>query len=349
MRRYLVTLLIGSGGFALLLLAGASYLPFDTGVTHDFFAQIARDGDGRWYRDFGGRHLPQIQDQDVFYSNVGSSVAAAQKADVIFLGPSFVSYAIDRETLESSPGLDRLRTYNMAFVGIRGGEFSRRVIDRWRIRPPLWVINADDQFVHFFSNDLSLTIGPQKVPIAAVRRDRMRGLLAVLGRNLRWRWEEIMAAIEQGHFSLTGIYRNVANGDMGLDANPAYVAADNGPMRLARDPECHTNSDVVAYGKKFLSDVGGHVVLMLVPHSQACTQQARELAAALGVELIEPSFDGLTTIDGGGHLDKNGAKRFTAHLASELVKTEAFKQASSARAIDRRCPVGSGGCIAAPQ
>lgn len=349
MRRYVVTLLIGSSALALLLVAGVSDLPFDVGVAHDFFAQIARDGDGRWYRDFGGRHLPQIQDQDVFYSNVGSSVAAAKHADVIFLGPSFVSYAIDRETLDSSAGLDQVGTYNMAFVGIRSGEFSRRIINRWNIRPPLWVINADDQFVHFFSNDLTLTIGPQKVPIAAVRRDRLRGLLAVLGRNLRWRVEEIFAAVEQGHFSPTGIYRNVANGDMGLDANPAYLAADNGPMRLARDPECHTNSDVVAYGKKFLSEVGGRVVLMLVPHSQACTQQARELAVALGVELIEPSFDGLTTLDGGGHLDKNGAKRFTARLVSELVKTDAFKQAISSRPIDGRCLEGSGRCIAAPQ
>ena len=32
------------------------------------------------------------------------------------------------------------------------------------------------------------------------------------------------------------------------------------------------------------------------------------MAKALNVELIAPPFDGLTTVDGGGHLDKKGAK-----------------------------------------
>ncbi|WP_315704392.1 MULTISPECIES: hypothetical protein [unclassified Bradyrhizobium] len=331
LRVYLVALAGSCSAVALLIALTASWLSYDGGTAHDFISQIARDGDANWYRNFGGRSVPQIQDQDIFYSNIGSSVASVKNADIVFLGPSFVSYAIDRQTLQSSPELDRLKIYNLAFVGLRGGEFSRRIIERWKIRAPLWVINVDDQFVHFFSDDLNVTLGPQKVPIAAVQRDRIRGFMTVVGRNLRWRVEDAIAALETGHFSPIGIYRNVANGDMALDVNPAYLAAGNGPMRLARDPDCHTNADIVAYGKRFLSEIGGRAVLMLVPHSQACVQQARELADALGVEFIAPSFDGLTTVDGGGHLDRNGAQRFTRELAAQLIKTNAFRQAVRAR------------------
>jgi hypothetical protein len=328
-RRYLIV--VGcSPLIAALLISGIAFLPGGSAAT-DHISGIARQGDANWYRDFGGRRIPQIQDQDIFYTNVGSSVAAANAADIVFLGPSFVSYAIDRQTLQSSRQLGHLNIYNMAFIGIRGGEFSRRVIARWHIRPPLWVINVDDQFVHFFSGDLNVTLGPEKMPVAAAGRNRLRGYLTVLGRNLRWRLEDTLAAIQDGHFTDTGLYRNASNGDMGLDANPGYVADNNRALPLARDPNCDTNPDVVNYARTFLNEVGGHVVLMLVPHSQACVRQAAELAKALNVELIVPSFDGLTTIDGGGHLDKRGAEKFTSHLAAELVKTEAFKQALSAK------------------
>jgi len=331
LRRYLVILGGSLLGAALIFVVAVSFLPHQDGTKHDYFSQIARDGDVNWYRNFGGRHIPQIQDQDMFYSNVGSAVASAKAADIVFLGPSFVSYAVDRDTLRSSPVLENLKIYNMAFVGIRGGEFSRRVIARWNIRAPLWIINVDDQFVHFFSGDLNVTLGPQKTPIAAVQRNRIRGYLTVVGRNLRWRLEDVFAAIQDGQFSPSGLYRNISNGDMALEVNPAYLANDNKPMRLARDPNCDISPDVVSYARTFLAEIGGHVVFTLVPHSQACVRQAAELAKALNVEFIAPALDGLTTVDGGGHLDKKGAEKFTSHLVAEVVKTDAFRQAFAAK------------------
>ena len=129
--------------------------------------------------------------------------------------------------------------------------------------------------------------------------------------------EDLVAAVEQGHYSpagLFGLYRNVSDGDMLLSSNPAYLANDNKPMRLARDPNCHTNPGVVGYARNFLNEIGGNVVFTLVPHSQSCVRQAAELANALNVELIAPPFDGLTTVDGGGHLDRNGAENSRAIL-----------------------------------
>lgn len=335
MRGYLLTLAGASLSLALLFLLLVSSFPAsDNAAKSDYFSQIARDGAAGWYRNLGGRYIPQVQDQDIFYSNVGSSVGATKRADIIFLGPSFVSYAVDRDTIRAARQLSQFNIYNMAFVGIRGGEFSRRVIERWKIRAPLWVINADDQFVHFFSSDLNVTSGPQKVPIDAISRSRLGGYLAVVGRNLRWRIEDMMEIYRSGRFSQTGIFRDVENGDMAVDANPAYRADNNKPMLSARDQSCHTNPEVIAYARDFIREIDGHVVLTLVPHSQSCLGQAAELARSLNLELIAPPFDGLTTFDGGGHLDKNGARIFTNYLARELVKTAAFKQAFAGRLGD---------------
>ena len=331
MIRYLGILVVNGFGLLAASLLGLCLLSYDGPGPYDYLLQIPRNGDAKWYRNFGGAHIPQIQDQDIFYSNIGSSVAAAKKADIIFLGPSFVSYAVDRDTLNSVPQLDKLNIYNMAFIGIRGGEYSRQVIDRWKINPPLWVINVDDQFVHFFSQDLNVTLGPEKMPIGAVGRNRMRGYLTVLGRNLRWRIEDVSARLQNGYFSASGLYRNIANGDMALETNPAYLADNNKPMLSARDQNCHTTPEIVRYARSFLKDVGGHVVLTLVPHSQSCLGQAEELAKALNVEFVAPPFDGLTSVDGGGHLDRRGAEKFTSYLAAELVKTDAFKQAMAGK------------------
>ena len=318
----------------LSLLALLSLPPQDSAKSPDYLSQITRDGASNWYRDFGGRYVPEIQDQDIFYSNVGSSVAAAKNADIVLLGPSFVSYAIDRDTLRASTPLSQLKIYNMAFVGIRGGEFSRRVIERWSIRAPLWVINVDDQFVHFFSSDLNVTLGPQKTPVDAIRRNRLRGYLTATRRNLRWRFEDMLAMLRDGHFSQTGIYRNIEDGDMAVDVNPAYLADNNKPMLSERGQQCHIDPEVIDYARAFLNAIGGHAVLTLVPHSQSCRGQAAELAKALDVELITPPFDGLTTVDGGGHLDRNGARIFTSYLARELVKTVAFRRVFAGRMGD---------------
>jgi len=327
MRRYLILLGGFFCGFALVAMALLA-----ANVRYNFFS--SQHGDAS-YRDLGGRQVPQVQDQDVFYSNVGNSIAATKRADIVFLGPSFVGFAVDRDTLQSSPLVDRLKIYNMSFIGVRSGEFSRLLINRWDLRAPLWIINVDDQEQHFFSADLNLSIGVEKTPIAAVTRSRVNGFLKVIGREIKWQIEELIAAIKMGHrYSPAGLYRNVSNGDIVLANNPSYLAKHK-PIFLRRDPDCHTNPTVVDYARKFLKEVGGNVVFMLVPHSRACVRQAVELASALNVELITPSFDGITSLDdGGSHLDKEGAKIFTSYLVAELVKTHAFKEAFAAKMTD---------------
>jgi hypothetical protein len=293
---------------------------------HDHFASTPLNGDMDFYRDFAGRAVPEIQDQELFYHNLGGSVAAARKADIVFLGPSFVSYALDKTVLRQFEAAHGHHVYNMSFIGIRGGEFSRRIITRWGITAPLWVINADDQFIHFFSTALDLTLGPTTTTIPATRHFRLRGFLSVAARNMRWRAEDYLSYYRTGDGSAHGIYRSISTGDATVDVNPQYVADTNKEIPFDRSRDCHTNPETVAIARQYLEDIGGRVVLTLVPHSQYCPVQAYELAKALGIEIIVPPGAGYTTVDGGGHLDRKGAIKFTNFLMTELIKTDAYQK-----------------------
>jgi hypothetical protein len=270
--------------------------------------------------------VPEIQDQELFYHNLGGSVTAARKADIIFLGPSFVSYALDKTVLREFEVAHRRHLYNMSFIGIRGGEFSRRIITRWGIKAPLWVINADDQFIHYFSTALDLTLGPTTTVIPATRHNRLRGFLSAAARNLRWRAEDHLSYYRTGDGSASGIYRNISTGDATIDVNPQYAADNNKEIPFDRSRDCHTNPKTIEIARQYLQDIGGRVVLMLVPHSQYCPTQAVELAGALGIEILVPPDTGYTTVDGGGHLDRKGAIKFTDFLMTELVKSDAYQK-----------------------
>jgi hypothetical protein len=293
---------------------------------HDHFASTPLNGDTAFYRDFAGRRVPEIQDQELFYHNIGGSVAAARTADIIFLGPSFVSYALDKTVLRQFESARGRHVYNMSFIGIRGGEFSRRVITRWNIQAPLWVINADDQFIHFFSRSLDLTLGPATTTIPAASHGRLRGYLSATARSMRWRAEDYISYYRTGDGLANGIYRNIATGDATIDVNPRYTANDNKEIPFDRGRDCHASPQTIEIARQYLKDIGGQAVLTLVPHSQYCPAQAYELAKALGIEILVPPDAGYTTIDGGGHLDRKAAIKFTNFLMTELVKTDAYRK-----------------------
>lgn len=317
--RYLIVFAVG-------LILPASILLFWGLRGHDHFASTSLNGDTNFYRDFAGRTVPEIQDQELFYHNLGGSVAAASRADLVFLGPSFVSYALDKAVLREFEAARGRRVYNMSFIGIRSGEFSRRLITHWNIRAPVWIINADDQFTHFFSKSLELTIGPITTPIPASRHNRLQAYLSVAARNLRWDVEDYISYYRTGDGSANGIYRNIATGDATVDVNPRYTADDNKVISVKRGQDCHSNPQTIELARQYLKDIGGRVVLMLVPHSQYCTTQAYELAKALGIEVLVPPDTEYTTIDGGGHLDRKGAIKFTNFLLTKLVTTDAYQK-----------------------
>ena len=297
-----------------------------TSSNADHLGAIPLRGDYSWYLDFGGSFVPEIQDEDLFDHNIGNSIAEAKEADIVFLGPSFVAYALDPDLLRQFGKKNGIRLYNMSFIGIRGGEFSREIIKRWNLHPKLWIINVDDQFIHFFSRSLDLTLGPRTVAIPAANYGRLRGWLAAVGRNMRWRIEYKWVSWRTGSSpEPQGIYRRPDDGGVYLGFNPKYTASDNRLIPVGRNQDCHASGTVIDVGRDYLSDIGGHSILMLVPHSQYCPQQARELAQALGVEAMLAPDANYTTVDGGGHLDHAGAVAFTRFILSSLEQSATFR------------------------
>jgi hypothetical protein len=318
--------LFGSLGLIVGLIAGLCFIFWEPLIG------IPLETEPGWYRDYAGRRIPEIQDQDLFYHNIGPSVAAARAADIVILGPSFTTWGFDRDRLRQFGETHRLKTYNMSFIGIRSGEFSRRVSERWNIRAPIWIINVDDQFEHFFSRspDAYLLAGGGTEPIRTLQYSRLHGLLSVVSRTLKWRFEDWKAGQPDGHTARSGFYRSIATGDVDLNFDQRYLADDNVVLDVDREPNCHVSPETIAIGREFLNSLGGSAVLTLVPHRRYCPLQAQELADALGVEAIVPPFQGYSTVDGGGHLDKKSAAKFTEFVMSRLVETDAYKRAFGA-------------------
>jgi len=295
----------------------------------DHLGAIPLNEDHTWYRDFSGRVLAEIQDQDIFYHNIGHSIEAVKSADIVFTGPSYVSYALDPETLKSFDTKHQLKSYNLSFIGIRPGAFTRSLIQRWHIQPKLWVLNADHYIFHFFENEWKLTLGPSTTSIPSMHYSKLQAWLNVIGRNLKWRMEDAWYNSNTAP-TPSGIYRNVENGHF-YHTNPGYYAKNNTFITLVPGSEnCHISEKNIDYARKFLKDLNGKVVLMLTPHKEYCPQQAHELAKALNLELIVTPDTNYTSGDGGAHLDQKGAQKYTQFLLSELEKTAAFNSIQNA-------------------
>ncbi|XUM22130.1 hypothetical protein ACRAVF_00335 [Bradyrhizobium oligotrophicum S58] len=326
-RRYLGCLL----GLTAAMLGGLGlWLAAEGG---DHFSAISRPGNAAWYRNFGGDKVTEIQDQDLFYHGIGRSIDNARKADVIILGSSLVSFAVDetvmRERLEQPYGL---KFYNMAFVGVASGEFARQIALKYHLHPRLWILNADDGGGggNFFHRNLTRAFGADVRPIPSTKLSRYGATYEIIRRNLRWRFEDTTRHLRE---TLTGprsgplprFDRDDRTGAADMSTFPRFLADGNPGVKMTRDPGCHTTPDVIANARDFVQSLGAPAVLTLVPNFHGCLTQVREIAAAIGVETALPARTDYSSWDGGGHLDARGAADFTRDLVGALEKTRAFE------------------------
>ncbi|SMX57196.1 conserved protein of unknown function [Bradyrhizobium sp. ORS 285] len=333
-RRYLFCLL----GLMAAMLGGLCLSLAAQGGDH--FSAISRVDDHAWYRNFGGDRVTEIQDQDLFYHGIGRSIEHARQADIIILGSSLVSFAVDqavmREQLEQRYGL---KFYNMAFVGVASGEFARQIALKHHVHPRLWVLNADDGGGggNFFHRNLTRAFGADVRPIPSTKLSRYGATYEIIRRNLRWRVED---ATRHARDALAGplprFDRDDRTGAADMSAFPRFLADRNPTVKMTRDPDCHTTPDIVANAREFVQSLGAPVILTFVPNFHGCVTQVREIAAAIGVETALPPRTDYSSWDGGGHLDARGAADFTRDLVAALKTTRAFQDLSANG--DRRQP-----------
>ena len=299
----------------------------------DHFAAISPGANTSWYQDLAGDYVTEIQDQDLFFHDIGRSIDHVREADIVILGSSLVAFALSeeviRDRLEKPYGL---KFFNMSFVGIASGELSRQVIEKYHLHPRLWIINADDGGGggNFFSRNLTRAFGADVKAIPAVQHGRARAYYDVVRRNLRWRLEDATAGVRNwllipSKTVIPGFSRSDESGATDMSGFPGFLADDNPQVKMTRDPDCHTTPEVIAAAREFVRSLGAPVVLTLIPNFHGCLTQLREIADATGVEIALPARTDYSSWDKGGHLDRNGAAEFTRDLVSALEKTVAFQ------------------------
>ncbi len=302
----------------------------------DHFTAMVPSGKTAWYQDLAGDYVTEIQDQDLFYHNIGRSIENARRADIVILGSSLVAFALSedviRNRLEKPYGLN---FFNMSFVGVASGEFSRQIIEKYHLHPRLWIINADDGGGggNFFSRNLTRAFGADVRAIPAAQHGRTRAYYDVVRRNLRWRLEDDTAGMRNrllptSKTVIPKFNRSDDSGATDMSDFPHFLADDNPSVKMTRDPDCHTTPETVALAREFVRSLRAPVVLTLVPNFHGCLTQLREIAEAAGIEMALPARTDYSSWDGGGHLDRKGSIDFTRDLVGALEKTAEFQALS---------------------
>jgi hypothetical protein len=319
--------------FLFLLVAWWAYSP---GQDHP--ASISLDGDGSWYRNYEIGN--EIQDHDIFYHGIGHSIENAQQADIIFLGNSRLIFGLDWRLFEAFERKHRLKLFNMAFAGIRGGDFALQIIRKWSLRPKMWVINLDrdpkNDRIGFFSTGL---VSPDafgaSATLSVVNSTRMQAFGRVVSRNIRWRLK-MMAGLFKEH----NPYRSANTGNWYIDTWPNHASDRNAPIKLLQlnhpdgnvrqmerlDSSCSRLPEEQENAEHYINAIGGTVILIQVPNAFACDPQIHELAAGLAVPAFVLDSTQFTSNDGGGHLDQVSARKYSDMLFAWLEGLPEFQR-----------------------
>lgn len=289
-----------------------------------------------WYMNFRRSNTTQALDREVMYHGVGHSMEHARDADIIILGHSMGLFAFDWRLLQEFSKDHGLKIFNLSSGGDTGGEFLLQVALKNGLRPKIWLINADDHEKDFFSDYVSAIAKGEAADVMSY--GSTRALLNTIGRNLKWRFEILLRQLLP-RFAVALIYpaepivnyRSVQHGNWQNDDWPGYKA-ENPAITNAREPDCHAAPEVIATAKKYVKRLGsGEAVLTLIPHANSCRTKVKEIAAALGVPFLSIDWKNMTTFDKGGHLDAEGARKFTKAVLEQLVQTKAFREAVAKR------------------
>jgi hypothetical protein len=209
---------------------------------------------------------------------------------------------------------------------------------RWDIHPRLWVINDDDEAVSFFHpsiDDAAATGSASSINI--VKTWRLMGFVRAVARNIRGSLGDMVgdlpAAIRNRFFpgsaSRFQAWRSVETGDSLFSAGSVYDQRGDPPF-TPRLKSCPISNDEINWTRTFLSDIGGSVILTLVPYARWCPQRVIDVAKAIGVEEFLPPTTDYPNLDG-RHMDRRGAKAYTAWFLAALEKSDAFTAISKRR------------------
>lgn len=318
---------------ALLAIAFFGFFQMSPFKARDHFGQIALNGDDRWYMNFANLITEEMQDRDILYHGIGSSIDHLRQADIIILGHSVLEFGIDNDEIERFERDHNVKIYNLTNPGIASGQYVKKLIDKWGLKPKLWIINADDYPADFFNPvmDDFFASGRNSV-FRIVDSSRFTAYLNVASRNIRWRIElwladhlPTWAAAYNSHLNKAAgkTWRNIENGNFNADAANGYLSPGK-TVQSRRNGKCLLPPEIVQNAGRYISSLGSPVVFTLLPYDGWCPEHTVDLATALGVEKIVPERTDFELLDG-RHMNKSGARAFTRFFLDRLSQTYAFK------------------------
>jgi hypothetical protein len=289
----------------------------------DHAGSISLKGDGSWFHNY--QPAFEIQDQEIFYHGIGHSIANAQRADIIFLGPSYLVFGIDWRVFEEFEQKHHIKMFNLGFAGVGSGEFSLRLMQKWGLHPKMWIIHAEMYQGNFAFSFFNMVLPDYRAfgagsPARVVKVTWMRAFLTAFGRNIQWRMKIAAGLLE--HDS----YRSATTGNWYLDNWLYHIRDDNPAIKSRVSQTCPENPDEIAAAKPYLEAIGGQTILIQVPSVNSCAQRIHELAAALGVPSFTVDPTQFTSNDGGGHLDARGARKYSTMLFAWLEQQPEFQR-----------------------
>lgn len=228
------------------------------------------------------------------------ALRAAAEADVLFVGSSRLQLALSNGTTARWFAEPATRYFLLGLSHSENIVFVQPLLERLRPRAKVYVINVD----RFFDDRVS-------PPMEQIRRD---GDALSRYREKRF-WQGVHDSLCSALPALCGrrfaVYRSRVDGAWRIAGSaPAEGKAvtDGPPADVEGWPH------YAQLAQAFLATLPVDrkcVVLTIVPSVDTKRAEAEAIARVLGLELIAPRVDGLTTFDG-SHLDAASATRWSA-------------------------------------
>jgi hypothetical protein len=226
---------------------------------------------------------------------------SAANAQVLFLGSSRMQFAFSSQTTDRWFAAAAVPHYLLGFTHTENETFLGPLLAKLRPRAKVYVINVD----RFFTDQ-------ETEPGADLLHNRNEVQRRYSQKEL---WQRLHRSLCNRLHSLCGktftYYRNPLTGHWkthGKNKPDTSPVAEGPPS----DQEHWDQYAVLA--KQFIAALPvdrSCVVLTVVPYPATRRAEARAIAAAAGMDLVDPPLDGLRTFDG-SHLDQPSAERFSA-------------------------------------
>jgi hypothetical protein len=247
-----------------------------------------------------------------WYGLEPSTSAAAASADVLFVGNSRAQFSFSSNAIEQWFEAHRARDYLLGFAYNGNMAFAEPLLRRLKPRAKAYVVSID----LFFRRQPTLPAQEVMRDSAALSKYREKEFWQSAHRSLCTR----MAALCRHEFAY---YRRRADGAWivkGGDFKSQKVAYPDSVDHRGLDEQ-------IALGREFVSQLPVSrdcVVLTLPPTGTLAlgtsVGTAKAIAAALGLALVAPQPDGLTTFDG-SHLDRPSAERWSSAFIAAAGST----------------------------